>query len=103
MGAQGMAQSVRFNLQQKGERKTIYDRKDTKRKGIYQELEDHRTLNSHSFALFQKEQFLRRKEERKKRLLLRLAVVVITITLIILFLYLWKYGDSSILISSEYG
>jgi len=102
MGAQGMAQSVKFNLNQKGERKTIYDRKHTKRNGVYQDLDDHKTLNSHAFALFQKEQFARRKKERKRRLLLRFATLVITFLLIILFLYLWNSTDGKLFISSEF-
>ena len=102
MGAQGMAQSVRFNLQQKGERKTIYDRKSTKRSGAYQTLEDHTSLNSHSFALFQKEQFAKRKKERKKRMQLRLIVIFITLGIILLFLFIWRYADLGVLRSTLY-
>ncbi|MBL4663504.1 MAG: hypothetical protein JKY22_08115, partial [Flavobacteriaceae bacterium] len=81
----------------KGKRKTIYDRKDTKRNGIYQDLDDHKVMNSHSFALFQKEQFARRKKERKERIRLRLIVFLITIGIILLFLYVWRTSDLSIL------
>ncbi|MEM7087553.1 MAG: hypothetical protein AAF489_15305 [Bacteroidota bacterium] len=102
MGAQGMAQSVKFNLQQKGKRQTIYDRKDTRRKGVYQDLNDHKALNSHSFALFQKEQFARRKKERKQKFWLRLAVLLITIGIVMLFLYLWNVTDGTLFISSEF-
>lgn len=84
----GRGMSVKFNLLQKGERKTIYDRKDSKRQGVYQNFEDHKTLNSHSFALFQKEQFARKKKERKERIWLRLLVFLITLGIIILFLYI---------------
>jgi len=98
----GRGMSVKFNLLQKGERKTIYDRKDSKRKGVYQNLEDHKTLNSHSFALFQKEQFARKKKERKERIRLRLMVFLITLGIIILFLYIWNNSDLSVLKSSEF-
>lgn len=98
----GLGMSVKFNLLQKGKRKTIYDRKDMKRGGVYQDLDDHKTLNSHSFALFQKEQFARRKKERKQKLRLRFAALVITFLLIILFLYLWRSTDGKLFISSEF-
>jgi len=98
----GRGMSVKFNLLQKGERKTIYDRKDTKRSGVYQDLDDHKTLNSHSFALFQKEQFARRKKERKRRIWLTFTVLVITFLLITLFLYLWNSTDGKLFISSEF-
>jgi len=94
--------SVKFNLLQKGKRKTIYDRKDSKRRGVYQNLEDHKTLNSHSFALFQKEQFARKKKERKERIRLRILVFLITLGIIILFLYIWNNSDLSVLKSSEF-
>ena len=97
MGAEGMAQSVRFNLQQKGDWKTIYDRKDTRRSGVYEVLDDHRTLNSHSFALFQKEQFAKRKKERKKRIRLRFLVCLITFVVILIFLFVWRNADLSVL------
>ena len=100
MSSRGM--SVKFNLLQKGERKTIYDRKDTKRKGVYQDLDDHKTLNSHSFALFQKEQFARRKKERKRKRWLAFAVLGITFGIIMLFLYLWATTDGKLFISSEF-
>ena len=98
----GRGMSVKFNLQQKGERKTIYDRKSTKRSGSYQTLEDHTSLNSHSFALFQKEQFAKRKKERKRRIWLRFAVLVLTFLLILLFLHLWSTTDGKLFISSEF-
>jgi len=96
------APTVKFNLLQKGERKTIYDRKGMKRSGIYQDLDDHMTLNSHSYALFQKEQFALRKKERKRNLVIKLIVVVITFLLIMLFLYLWKSSDGSVLVSPHF-
>jgi cell division septal protein FtsQ len=98
----GRGMSVKFNLLQKGVRKTIYDRKDSKRKGVYQNLEDHKTLNSHSFALFQKEQFARKKKERKERIRLRLLVVLITFVIVVLFLYVWNGTDFSVLKSPQF-
>lgn len=96
------APTVKFNLNQKGERKTIYHRKGMKRSGIYQDLDDHKTLNSHAYALFQKEQYALRKKDRKRNLIIKLVVVVITFLLIMLFLYLWKSSDSSILVSPHF-
>ena len=35
MSIQGMNQTIKFNRQQKGERKTLYDRKETTSRGTY--------------------------------------------------------------------
>ena len=98
MSIQGMNQVLKTNRLMKGERKTIYDHKDSKRSGRYGAMDDHRQLKSHEFATFQKEQFARKKKERKRDIILKTVVVLITFMLVLLFLYIWDTYDSDVLV-----
>lgn len=88
-----MSQSVKYNLNQKGKRKTLYDHEGYTREGAtYTGMEDHLSMKSHVFADFQKEQFRLRKIARKRRFKIRLVVVIVTFLLILGFLLAWENG-----------
>lgn len=90
MGIRGMTDSIKFNDWQKSKRKTLYDQSETKRSGTYQILEDHRRMNIHEYASFQKEQFRKRRKTRRQ---LRLRyLIVFMVTLLIVLGMLFMYG-----------
>ncbi len=97
MSIQGMNQTIKFNRQQKGERKTIYDRKEISRNGAYGDTEDHTKMKSHVFADFQKEQFRKRRKERARGRRLILISALIVIILLAVFLWLWNGYDFNLL------
>ena len=92
---QNMMESLRFNRQQKAERKTIYDRKDENLRGVYGKLKDHRKLKSHEFAAFQKKLFKRRLREEKsdrRTVLLALLIAVVIVILFLVFVYNYDFS-----------
>lgn len=84
---------LRNNIIVKSKRKTMYDHSNSPSKGTYGKLEDHKQMKSHEFANFQKEQFLKKKQNRIRERKLRLIAVAITLLLILLFLYIWNSFD----------
>jgi len=92
-----MNQTIKNNLLLKGKRKTIYDNKGSKRSGLYGGIDDYKKMKSHVFADFQKEQFKKRTQERRRQFILRVLVVLITIGIISLFLLVWNQYDFDVL------
>ncbi|MDC7993767.1 hypothetical protein [Altibacter sp. HG106] len=93
MGIRGMTDSIKFNDWQKSKRKTIYDLSDCKRSGTYKMMDDHRQMNIHEYATFQKEQFKRRRKEQRWRRLRWLLVLFITLLIVIGFLLAYGFID----------
>jgi uncharacterized membrane protein len=77
---------LKNNIIVKSKRKTMYDHSNSPSKGTFGELEDHTQMKSHEFANFQKEQFLKKKQDRSRERKLRILAVVITLLIILLFL-----------------
>jgi len=97
MSIQAMNQSIKFNRQQKRKRKTMYDRDRKISNGTYGQFEDHKKMKGHVFAEFQKEQFAKRKRDRKQRIMIRFMAVLITLGIVVTFLLFWNYTDFSFL------
>lgn len=102
-GVQSMITVMKNNRLMKGERKTIYDRKDTARQGAYGATEDHTKMKSHVFAAFQKEQFQKRRKERARSRRLILISIFIVIVLLAVFLFLWNGYDFDLLEAPEFN
>ena len=102
MSIQGMNQTIKFNRQQKVERKTMYDRKETTSRDTYGPTDDHTQMKSHEFANFQKEQFIKRKQQRKRDRQLWALALLGTLIIVLLFLIIWNNYDFNVLKSSEF-
>ena len=86
MGGSGsiswMIQSLKNNKLQKGQRKTLYDRKKDGVSASYGTFTDHTQMKSHEFASFQKELYARlRKEKRNYRIRIFITVVLTILVL----------------------
>lgn len=93
--SQYMNTVMKNNRLMKGERKSMFDRQRISTIGVQGEIVDHTQLKSHAFAQFQKELFLKLKNERKQRILRNMLVFVITILIVIGFLWIWSQLDRS--------
>ncbi|MEL6810750.1 MAG: hypothetical protein AAFP76_05400 [Bacteroidota bacterium] len=95
MGAShNMSTVLKNNRLLLGRRKRLHEHEKPSA-GTYRKMEDHKQMKGHEFAAFQKEQFLRRKKERREQFMLRLAVILITFLIIVFFLWLYGVADLS--------
>lgn len=101
-GVQGMITALKNNRIMKSDRKRMYDRRNDHVKGVYGPTHDHTQMKSHEFALFQKEQFLKRRQEKARNRRFYAWSALIVIGLIILFLIFWNNYDFNLLKSSEF-
>jgi len=101
-GVQGMITTLKNNRIQKSDRKTLYDRENFLNKGTYGDMDDHKTMKSHVFAAFQKEQFQKKRKERARNKRIILISLAIVIGLIIAFLLFWNTNDFDLLKSPEF-
>ena len=59
-------------------------------------------MKSHEFANFQKEQFIKRKQQRKRERQLWALALLGTLIIVLLFLIMWNNYDFNVLKSSEF-
>lgn len=100
MGIMQMISSLKFNRQQKSQRKKMHERENSRSQGVYGKFEDHREMKGHEFAEFQKELFRKKKEEQKRHRQIILLTILITLAIIIAFLVIWNNYDLSLLAPS---
>lgn len=93
MTGSSMNSSIKFNRQQKSERKRLHELDLSTTNGGYGEFEDHKQMNLLAFAEFQKEQFVKKKEERRRKLHFGFFIVILTFLFIMTLLMLWNQTD----------
>ncbi|MBX2829173.1 MAG: hypothetical protein KTR22_13485 [Flavobacteriaceae bacterium] len=96
MGTQQMISTLKFNRQQKSERKRLHELDLSTTNGGYGEFVDHKQMDLLAYAEFQKEQFAKKKEARRKRIRFGIFIGLLTIVLILSFLLLWNQIDFDI-------
>ncbi len=93
MTGSSMNSSIKFNRQQKSERKRLHELDLSTTNGGYGEFEDHKQMNLLAFAEFQKEQFVKKKKERRRKLRFGFFIVILTFLFIMTLLMLWNQTD----------
>lgn len=83
MSIRGMQATLKNNEIMKSKRRSLYDRKNKGLKSGFGDFEDHKKMNTHEFADFQKELFHKRKRARRI-LLIKYAVTIILTILVLL-------------------
>ena len=74
-----MISSLKFNQQQLGKRKKVFDSDIGRCDGRYRQFIDYKKMTSHEFATFQQ-----KKEERLKSLIIYILTILLTITILLI-------------------
>ncbi len=96
MGTQQMISSLKFNRQQRSERKRLHELDLSTTNGGYGEFEDHTQMDLLAFAEFQKEQFAKLKKKRKKKIRFAIFICILTLLVVMAFLMIWNQTDFEI-------
>lgn len=86
-GAQSMNTVLKNNRNMLSKRKKLSELDLDYSNDSYKKLQDHKQMNAHEFAAFQKEQFKQRKEERRRFYILFSIVMIVVIIVMTYFLY----------------
>ncbi|GAB5399870.1 MAG: hypothetical protein Aureis2KO_14550 [Aureisphaera sp.] len=102
MGIQQMNTVLKFNRQQRSERKRLHELDLSTTNGGYGEFEDHTQMDLLAYAEFQKEQFAKLKVQRKRNVWMWIVISVLTFLILWAFLTFWKNAGFDYLFTSSF-